>query len=130
VGVVYADRQIARSPAWDDILALSANSGAAYLLVDTFDKSAGTLFDHWSPAVIAACSRDVHAAGLGLVLAGSLAGDAILRAREFSPEFVAVRGAACRGDRTGSLDAAAIASLFELLGKRPGNILAAASELR
>lgn len=112
VAVVYADHEMARSPRWQDVVALAADNGAAFVLVDTFDKSAGTLFEHWPASVIAACAREARAAGLGLVLAGSLAGEAVARAREFEPDYVAVRGAACRGGREGTLDAAAIGRLL------------------
>ena len=120
VGVVYADHKLARSPHWQDVLAVAADANAPYLLVDTFDKSAGTLFDHWPYATLLACAQAVRAAGMGLVLAGSLSGQALSRAREFSPDFVAVRGAACAGGRTGSIDAASITRILVALGRPPG----------
>jgi uncharacterized protein (UPF0264 family) len=138
VGVVYADRAIARSPSWQEIMELASKVSAPYVLVDTFDKSAGTLFDHWTPATLGEFAAESRAAGIGFVLAGSLRGDDILHAREFEPDFVAVRGAACRGGRTGGIDATAIHQILAMLGGRHseapranlGNIQAAASELR
>jgi uncharacterized protein (UPF0264 family) len=127
VGVVYADWHLAQSPPWQEVLAVATDASAPYLLVDTFDKTAGTLFDHWSNATLQACAREVRAVGMGLVLAGSLSGDAILRAREFSPDFVAVRGAACRGGRTGGIEATAIRRILAALGKPPGISLAPAA---
>ena len=112
VAVAYADNAMARSPPWQDVLALAVDAGAAYLLVDTFAKSAGSLFDHWPASVIEACACEARAAGLGLVLAGSLAGEAVARACEFEPDYVAVRGAACQGGREGKLDAGAIGRLL------------------
>lgn len=133
VGVVYADRALALSPAWQEIVALAGEVGSPYVLVDTFDKSAGTLFDHWTTATLREFAAELRAAGIGFVLAGSLRGDDIRRAREFEPNFVAVRGAACRSGRTSDIDAAAIHQILDMLGdSRPdlGNIQAAASELR
>jgi uncharacterized protein (UPF0264 family) len=138
VGVVYADRAIAKSPSWQEIIALAGEVSAPFVLVDTFDKSAGTLFDHWTPAVLCEFAAEIRAAGIGIVLAGSLSGDDIRRAREFEPDFVAVRGAACRGGRTGAIDATAIHQIRAMLGRQHaeirrsnlGNIHAAASELR
>ncbi len=138
VGVIYADRAIAQSPPWEAIVALANEIRAPYVLVDTYDKSSGTLFDHWSAAMLRAFAEDVSVAGLGIVLAGSLRGDDILRATEFEPDFIAVRGAACRGGRTGAVDAAAIRRILESLGRtrdvarreEAGNIQASASELR
>jgi (5-formylfuran-3-yl)methyl phosphate synthase len=122
VGVVYADRALAGSPAWQEIVALAVEIRSPYVLVDTFDKSAGTLFDHWTTATLREFTTATRAAGIGFVLAGSLRGQAILRAREFEPDFVAVRGAACHGGRTGSVDATAIHQILTMLGgQRPNN---------
>lgn len=120
VAVAYADRELARSPRWEDILELAFQANAPCLLVDTFDKSSGTLFDHWSEKNLKSCVDRARTAGIGVVLAGSLAGDAITRARDFSPDYLAVRGAACRGGRQGELDAAAISRIRGLLDPTQG----------
>lgn len=129
VAVVYADSEIARSPPWEDVVALAASAGTPYVLVDTFDKSAGTLFDHWSERTLRACAGEVRQARMGLVLAGSLAGDAIARACEFEPDYVAVRGAACRGGREGPLDAAAVGPLLDVVRKSAGRAASRRSRL-
>jgi hypothetical protein len=49
------------------------------------------------------------------VLAGSLAATALERALSLEPNFVAVRGAACRDGRTGDLHPAQLASLVKLV---------------
>lgn len=121
VGVVYADRAIARSPAWQEIVALAGEVRSPYVLVDTFDKSAGTLFDHWTAGTLRGFAAETRAAGIGFVLAGSLRGDEIRHARDFEPDFVAVRGAACRGGRTGAIDAAAIHQILGMLGGHRAN---------
>ncbi|MEX2187869.1 MAG: (5-formylfuran-3-yl)methyl phosphate synthase [Pirellulales bacterium] len=121
VAVAYADRHLARSPPWENIVALAAEAHAPYVLVDTFDKRAGMLFDHWTRATLAAFAERARASGVGFVLAGSLRREDIGRVREFRPDFVAVRGAACRGGRCGALDPAAIEQLLVALGRQPAS---------
>jgi uncharacterized protein (UPF0264 family) len=105
VAVAYADWQLADAPPPADVLAEAAAVGCPALLVDTWDKSAGTLFDHWPAPDVAGFCRRVRGVGLDVVLAGSLSGERLITAARCRPSLVAVRGAVCIGGRTGPLSA-------------------------
>lgn len=119
VAVAYADQRLARSPSWESVVALAAAVRAPYVLIDTYDKRSGTLFDHWPAATLKDFADAAQAAGVGFVLAGSLRCEDIERAVSFGPDYVAVRGAACRGGREGTLDPRAIERLLAALGRKP-----------
>ena len=54
---------------------------------------------------------EVRAAKMAIVLAGSLSGESIQRAAGLGPDLVAVRGAACRGGRSGPLSAERVSQI-------------------
>lgn len=103
VAVGYADHRAARAPDPRDVLRAAAAVNCRTLLLDTFGKDRGDLFDHFDDEQLAAFARDCRASGVALVLAGSLRLPSLSRALSFAPALVAVRGAACRGDRTGAV---------------------------
>jgi (5-formylfuran-3-yl)methyl phosphate synthase len=105
VAVAYADWQIAEAPPPYEVLATAREFHCTALLVDTWDKSQGTLFDHWPVGEVKAFVAEVRATGLVIVLAGSLVGEAFAAAAELAPDLVAVRTAACDGGRHGSVSA-------------------------
>jgi hypothetical protein len=119
VAVVYADRHAADSPPWPDVLSFASDAHSPYILVDTFSKHGATLFDVWTSGDLDAFVDSASAAHIGVVLAGSLRLADVPLARKFQPDFIAVRGAACRGGRDGVLDAAAIEQLLVALGRPP-----------
>jgi uncharacterized protein (UPF0264 family) len=106
VAVVYADWQAARAPAPEDVLALATEFGSPALLVDTWSKSVGDLFDRWPAERLAEFAARVRAAGIHLVLAGSLRERTLAAAVACRPTLVAVRGAVCDADRGGMLSPA------------------------
>jgi uncharacterized protein (UPF0264 family) len=57
----------------------------------------------------------VRAAGLLVVLGGSLSRETIPAAVAMAPDYIAVRGAVCRSTRTGTLDADLVRSFSELV---------------
>jgi uncharacterized protein (UPF0264 family) len=108
---VYADWRTAQAPSPDSILEAAVDLGCPALLIDTYDKTAGNLFDHWPAADLAQFVRRVREHNISAVLAGSLSGAAFDRAVELQPDIVAVRGAACDGDRRGSISAQRVQAL-------------------
>jgi uncharacterized protein (UPF0264 family) len=115
VAVVYADWDLADSPLPEDVLAEAVTVGCPALLIDTWDKSRGTLFEHWPPHDVAQfCSR-VRAAGITVVLAGSLHGESLQTAVSYRPDLIAVRGAVCEGRRTGTISAARVRTVLAAL---------------
>ena len=103
VAVGYVDHRAARAPDPREVLRLAPAVNCRTLLLDTFAKDQGDLFDHLDDSQLALLARKCRAAGIALVLAGSLKLTSIERALSFAPALVAVRGAACRGDRTGTV---------------------------
>lgn len=115
VAVVYADWVSAGAPSPDEVLQTARKSSCAALLVDTFDKMRGSLTAHLSHQELQRLHFAAREAGLKTVLAGSLT---LALASELLPlgvDFLAVRGAVCRGDRTGEVDERLVAELVEML---------------
>jgi uncharacterized protein (UPF0264 family) len=93
------------------VLQRGKHFGCGAALLDTFDKSAGGLFEHGGPTDVAWWIAEVHRLGMRAVIAGSLTVETLARAAALRPDYVAVRGAACRGGRSGGLDARRIVAL-------------------
>jgi uncharacterized protein (UPF0264 family) len=103
VAVAYADWRTAQSPQPRDVLRAAIEFGCPALLIDTQNKSTGSLFDHWPIDDLQLFLREVHSQKLAVVLAGSLVEDAIVHAARLMPDLVAVRTAACDAGRGGTV---------------------------
>ena len=107
VAVLFADR-----PPDLNVVDLLADAGFYGVMLDTVDKGAGSLLDHFSPERLRDFSGKARAANLGHGLAGSLKINKIKELLEFAPDYLGFRGAACAGSqRGGDLDPAALAEL-------------------
>jgi uncharacterized protein (UPF0264 family) len=115
VAVAYADWQRAASPPPAKVLVAAQEVHAPFLLIDTYDKSCGNLLAHASLAELADLSARAALFNIRLVLAGSLDIAAIKKVLPLAPAYVAVRGAACAGERTQAIDAARVKRLVELV---------------
>jgi uncharacterized protein (UPF0264 family) len=115
VAVVYADWLLARAPEPADVLRIAVEHGCPALLIDTWDKSAGNLFDHWSRDNLGRFIAQVRAHNMAIVLAGSLSGPSIATATRLAPDLVAVRGAACDNGRSGTICAERVAHLRQMI---------------
>jgi uncharacterized protein (UPF0264 family) len=104
VAVVYADWQAANAPEPESILQAGVELRCPALLVDTWDKSAGGLFTHWSAAQVLRFVQTARTRQLAIVLAGSLQGEEFVAAARLAPDLLAVRTAACRGGREGTVN--------------------------
>jgi uncharacterized protein (UPF0264 family) len=82
-----------------------------YTLVDTYDKSRGNLFAHWSTRDLATFCDAAHIAGHTVVVAGSLQLADFPEAVAAGADIVAVRTAACLGGRTGQVGADRVRAL-------------------
>lgn len=118
VAVVYADWITAASPEPREILAAAADRGAPVVLIDTFDKRSGNLFDVWPVDELKLFAAAVRKHGLKLVLGGSLNLPTIEKALELEPDYIAVRGAACRLDRNGRLDGELVARIRKMMSRQ------------
>ena len=115
VAVVYADWQSADSPPPEAILSAAIEQSCSALLIDTFDKNRGSLSAHFSFPELQHFLAAARAANLITVLAGSLT---LALARELlplAPDFLAFRGAVCRGSRSGEVDELLVADLARML---------------
>lgn len=121
VAVAYADWQAAQSPPPDEVLRRATEAGCSVLLIDTLMKDRGRLLDHLPIDELAGLVGETREAGLRIVLAGSLTEQAIRALVPLTPDFIAVRGAACDGSRTGSIVERRVRSLRALLSQRAGS---------
>lgn len=115
LAVVYADWLAARAPAPDVVLDQAGQVGCPILLVDTFDKSKGSLTDHWPLGALQSFVEEVHSRQLQIVLAGSLSVGSLPEVLALKPDFVALRGAVCDRGRTGSVRRQRVAAVARLL---------------
>jgi uncharacterized protein (UPF0264 family) len=99
VAVLYADAA-AGGPEPSLLIDLAATTGCRGVLVDTFRKDTGRLFDHVSPEKLTAWRQAAAEAGLMFAVAGGLRAEDLPRLAGVGPDLVAIRGAACRADRT------------------------------
>ena len=111
VAVIYADWKTCRAPKPVEISSNARDLGAAAILVDTYDKNGSTLFDHLTVEQTRELIAFATSADLICVLAGGLSIDLIPRAASLQPDYIAVRGAACDGNRRGNISCDAIRRL-------------------
>jgi len=107
--VIYADWQQAEAPTPNEMIQMARTAHSEYLLIDTYDKSTGTVFDHLSGRVLEEILREAKQLGMTTVLAGSLTQDSLDRVPSKVVDMVAVRGAVCRGERTAGVDTGLVA---------------------
>ncbi|MEX0679098.1 MAG: (5-formylfuran-3-yl)methyl phosphate synthase [Pirellulales bacterium] len=127
VAVAYADWQAARAPDPWDVLSRARSVGCGAVLIDTFDKTAGPLGRHISPAALARFIAAARRARLVCVVAGRLGCQEIEEILPLAPDYVGVRGAACTGGRAGRLDVKCVRRLADLVHSWVPNYVAARS---
>lgn len=103
VPVIYADHRAACAPAPEEILQVAQDCNCHVILVDTFDKTAGTLFEHWSFSEVEKFVTQAHANGMAIALAGGLRDESIVLAAAIGADVIGVRGAVCDDGRLGNL---------------------------
>jgi uncharacterized protein (UPF0264 family) len=122
IPVAYADYRRVAAPPFETILEWSClnarrGDGLRGILIDTAVKDGHGLFSWYSPSQLGAFRESCAAAGLFLALAGSLAREDVRRlVNEVAPDVIAVRGAACRGNRReAAIDGEAVIALKALM---------------
>ncbi|HEV3418303.1 MAG TPA: (5-formylfuran-3-yl)methyl phosphate synthase [Pirellulales bacterium] len=108
VAVVYADWQIARSPEPDEVIEQGHRLGCRAMLIDTFDKRGPGLLGLWSIDDLRKCVAAARAVGMFVVLGGQVTEQHLPKLLPLEPDFIAVRGAVCSGDRAARLDSALV----------------------
>jgi uncharacterized protein (UPF0264 family) len=127
VAVAYADWRQADAPSPDEVCAFAVARPGRVLLVDTFQKAKAksdaalpptTLLDHLPLQKLSLYCRLCRSGGVRIALAGNLDASCIARLAALAPDWIAVRGAACRGGRAGPVDAQKVRELAALLNPR------------
>ena len=130
VAVTYVDHVRAASPEPLEVLSEALEFKCRALLVDTFDKTAGGLFESVSGYQLEQILDIAHSNRLPVVLAGSLNAETIVRALQLGPDLIAVRSAACTGGRTGSVSCERVRLLAELVAGNGDTSLTAGRSVR
>ncbi len=104
VAVIYADWKTCGAPAPEEIIAAATRLQCGGFLLDTYEKTNGNLFSHFSPDEIQLISQSAKAMNAKFVIAGGISSPQNLdQALALSPDWIGVRGAICDGERTGSI---------------------------
>ncbi|HEX2249293.1 MAG TPA: (5-formylfuran-3-yl)methyl phosphate synthase, partial [Gemmatimonadales bacterium] len=101
VAVAYADAELAGTIDPEQLCRAAVASGAAAVLVDTWNKSSGNLLTSMSLQALTNFRTDVKQHGLLAALAGRLEPKHLALVSAVGPDIVGVRGAACIGGRHG-----------------------------
>jgi (5-formylfuran-3-yl)methyl phosphate synthase len=116
VAVVYADFEKCGAPSPDLVLREAVRVGAGAVLVDTAVKNGRGLLDWWTADAVHRLAGEARAQGMLSVVGGALTAETIPHVAACGVDYVAVRGAACDGDRNGPISTARIGAIRELLG--------------
>jgi dihydroneopterin aldolase len=112
VGVLFADRHPELR-----LIPLLARAGFAGVMVDTADKSGGSLRRHLDERALRALVAAVRAAGMLSGLAGSLRLEDIGPLRALQPDYLGFRSALCEGQiRAQRLGPGAVAAVRRAMG--------------
>jgi (5-formylfuran-3-yl)methyl phosphate synthase len=115
VVVAYADQLAGVRLAPGEMVRLAAQVGAHGVLLDTLGKDGRDLFTFMAFREVKAWVGSVRAAGLMAAVAGSLRVESLGSIREIGPGVVGVRGAACAGGRSGTIDVEKVRALRRTL---------------
>lgn len=115
VAVIYADWHAAQAPPPDSVIDHACRLQCGAVLLDTFDKTGGSLTDHLDPDELTRLLGAIRDRNMLTVLGGSLGPGTISDVMHFQPDYIAVRGAVCRGTRTGTIDRELVRDLAALL---------------
>lgn len=123
VAVQYTDWRTCDAPSPVELLEFARDVRCATLLVDTFDKRAGGLFDWMSEVELAQLFAQAHEQNMLCVAAGSLTAERIPAAIDAGADVIAVRGAVCeRGVRTSAVSAERVRALRKFFSARVSEI--------
>lgn len=112
VGVYYADRLDAGSPTFLEVLQVAESLKCETILIDTYGKSAGSVFEHASERELTDMRKSVQRAGCRFALAGSIEGKHLPMVSQVCPDILAVRGAVCDGQRAGEISEQGLAKFI------------------
>lgn len=122
VAVCYADWRSAAAPPPSEIVHQGRRAGCRTLLIDTWDKRRGDLFQWMTFRELQLLIELARQQRWLVVLAGSLRLESLSPALQLDPDLLAVRGAAAEPDRNGMIRAERVAALVRTIrqGQRVG----------
>lgn len=119
IAVIYADASNARSPTAADVIELSQQLNCQGVLIDTFRKQKHrSLFDWQTESEIADWIDAAHNGNQFVAIAGSLTAEHFSRVLRMQTDIIAIRGAACKGDRDGKICKQKICDLSNILASK------------
>jgi uncharacterized protein (UPF0264 family) len=118
VAVAYADWQRAVAPPPEQVLHWAVRLGCRAMLWDTHTKDGSCLLDHVSLTALYELTNTARQQGLLVVLAGSLTLRNVPALLPLAPDYLAVRGAACGGNRQGVVRQHLVEQLVKALERR------------
>jgi uncharacterized protein (UPF0264 family) len=118
VAVAYADWRRARAPHPADVCRFAGEHRVGAFLLDTWEKDGTTLLDWLSLDEVGELRHFSGTAGIPVALAGSLGVSEMVRLLSVRPDWFAVRGAVCEGNRRSArLCPHRVRALVDLLDK-------------
>jgi (5-formylfuran-3-yl)methyl phosphate synthase len=106
--VVYADWCEVDAPRPEAVLECACRAGGKYLLIDTFHKQDLSSIEILGRVFLSRLLHQARLRGLTTVLAGRLRVNDLPYLADLPVDVVAIRSAACGGQRTSQLDAAMV----------------------
>ena len=119
VFVIYVD-QISATASQESLTA-AHEDGMSVVLLDTFDKSRGNVFFHWSDFQCKSLFKAAAELGIQTVLAGSIEVSNLPLALKTQTDLIGVRGAVCEGDREGELSQQRLSDFIEAYSAATSN---------
>lgn len=113
--VAYADGATVAAPTLNDVLDFAIDVRPDAFLFDTAVKDGRTLLDHLSATHLGELVNQLHTWQVPVALAGSLRAEQIEQLLPLAPDWIAVRGAACRGGRKGRVSSQLVGELARLI---------------
>lgn len=114
VAVAYLDHQSCDAPPPDEVCKEAVELGCRGVLLDTFDKSAGSFADHISSSELQNLLQTIRQKRMFSVLAGSIDQQTLPAAIAARPSLIGVRGAVCELDRAGDISEKSLKKFCQL----------------
>lgn len=122
IAVSYVDYQDAEAPSPEAVLDVAFETQCRGVLLDTWSKAAGNLWDRLSPTQLADIVERVHARGLRLAAAGRLRPVDFAKLAACGVDIVGVRSAACSGfERRAAVSTDAVRGLTRAIAEVRGS---------
>lgn len=118
VAVAYTDWKLCDAPSPQDMISCCSAVCGRYLLLDTFNKRAGSILSHFSGDELKEVLNAARQSSITTVVAGGLSLECLVQLPQVGIDMIAVRGAVCTGDRTGCVDAGLVAEFRSSISAR------------